>query len=80
MRSQQVKQNLIIVYQWWIIDGNYVGETVKEPIRVRIEGPSPLDENFVKAIYEDNENEFINHALEKVKIQNNINAKRSKNG
>ncbi|MBQ4522883.1 MAG: hypothetical protein IJA10_08015 [Lachnospiraceae bacterium] len=40
------------------VDGKYVGETSTVPVRIRIEGPHPLDENFNGDLDSDH---FIDH-------------------
>ena len=40
------------------VNGKYLGETINGPVRVRIEGPHPLDKNFNG---DWNSDHFINH-------------------
>ena len=40
------------------VDGKYVGDTSQGPVRIRIEGPHPMDDNFNGDIESDH---FVNH-------------------
>ena len=44
--------------QMQCIDGKYVGETSNGPIRIRIEGPHPIDPNFTGT---PNPDHFVDH-------------------